>query len=74
MGSLSRFEWSKPGPAAPLLLQSQETLDKTGILRTLELTATHWLDTKHCVYGSRASHNPSVVSSIPTGPTKKLVC
>jgi hypothetical protein len=55
--------------ATPLLLQYSDTLDTSllcGLLKVRKRTSwTRWTSE----YDFRAPHNPSVVGSIPTGPT-----
>jgi hypothetical protein len=69
MAPSSRFDESGSRPATPLLLQFRDAVDCSDIQRTLTKTESNWKDTKDELRGLRVSHNPSVVSSILTGPT-----
>jgi len=54
----------------PLLLQFVDAENVPVTLRTFGGTCQYWADTMDLEYVLRASHNPSVVGSILTGPTK----
>jgi hypothetical protein len=55
--------------ATPLLLQFLEGVDCTTIQWTLMRTGNRWMDSKDVLHEVRATHNLSVVGSIPTGTT-----
>jgi len=55
--------------ATPLLLRFQDAVDVTSTQRTFASTQCNCMDAIDAGDGTRAPHNPSVVGSIPTGPT-----
>jgi hypothetical protein len=59
--------------ATPLLLQLVDAEDFGTTVWTIACTHLHWVDAMDKEYAMRASHNHSVVGSIPTGPTIRLL-
>jgi len=55
----------------PLLLEFVDAEYVRVTLWTFRGTDQYWLDTMDLEYVLRASHNPSVVGSIPIGPTNQ---